>query len=108
MVKAILFDFWGTIVENGVFPSPVRQVNNTLALDMEFSEYIGKFEEALMSGKFDDLTQAFTKVYETFNLEPNAEKIEQLVGLWNKNKFFAKPYPDTKNTFSSCSALGVS
>ena len=26
------------------------------------------------------------------------EKIEKLVGMWNKNKFFAKPYPDTKNT----------
>jgi hypothetical protein len=25
MVKAILFDFWGALVENGIFPSPVKQ-----------------------------------------------------------------------------------
>ena len=40
MVKAILFDFWGTLVENGV-RSPVKQVKWILMLkDMDFSEYI--------------------------------------------------------------------
>ena len=40
MVKAIFFDFWGTVVENGVFPSPVKQARFLLGLEIEFSDYI--------------------------------------------------------------------
>ncbi|MFH2028721.1 MAG: HAD family hydrolase [Nanoarchaeota archaeon] len=98
MVKAILLDFWGTIVENGVFPSPVKQVRFILDLDIEFSEYIQKFEETMMLKEFESLTAAFTEVCKAFKVEPTEDKIEKLVGMWNKNKFFAKPYPDTKNT----------
>ncbi len=33
MVKLIIFDFWGTLVENGIFPSPVRQVKYILRIE---------------------------------------------------------------------------
>ena len=98
MIKAIFFDFWGTIVENGVFPSPVKQVRFILDLDIEFSDYIQKFEETVMLKKFENLNDAFAEVCKAFKIEAEEEKIEKLVGMWNKNKFFAKPYPDTKNT----------
>ncbi len=98
MVKAIFFDFWGTLVENGVFPSPVKQVKFILDIQEEFSDYIQKFEEVFMLKEYESLTVAFTEVCKAFNLEQDQEKIEKLVGMWNKNKFFAKPYPDTKNT----------
>ncbi len=98
MVKAILFDFWGTIVENGVFPSPVKQVRFIMGLDMPFSDYIQKFEEVFMLKEYENLNEAFLNVYKEFDMEEDKEDIEKLIGMWNKNKFFAKPYPDTKNT----------
>ncbi len=95
-IKGILFDFWGTLVENGVFPSPVRQAQVVLGLEIDFSEYIQKFEEALMLKKYNDLYEAFTAVCEAFNVKPEQELLDQLVGLWNRNKLFAKPYIETK------------
>jgi len=97
-MKALIFDFWGTLVENGVFPSPVRQVKYLLRLEMPFSEYIEKFEEAFMLEKFDNLTEAFKNVAKTFNVNPPAFVLDKLVGLWNKNRLFAKLYPETEKT----------
>lgn len=94
--KAIFLDFWGTIVENGVFPSPVRQVKRILDLEMDFSEYIQKFEQIFMIQKFDDLYQAFEEVCKGFNVAPDKRILDELVGLWNRNKLFAKPYIETK------------
>ncbi|MFH1641652.1 MAG: HAD family hydrolase [Nanoarchaeota archaeon] len=98
MLKAILFDFWGTIIENGVYPSPVKQVRFLLDIDIPFPDYIHKFEEALMLKEYENLNDAFTEVCNAFKIEPTPDKMEKVVGMWNKNKFFAKPYPDTKNT----------
>ncbi|MBN1157494.1 HAD family hydrolase [Candidatus Woesearchaeota archaeon] len=95
-IKGILFDFWGTLIENGVFPSPVRQAQNILGLDTDFSDYIQKFEEALMLKKYKDLYEAFTAVCNSFDIEPTQDILDQLVGLWNRNKLFAKPYIETK------------
>ncbi|MDP7140889.1 MAG: HAD family hydrolase [Candidatus Woesearchaeota archaeon] len=98
MIKGIIFDFWGTLVENGVFPSPVRQVRFMLNLRIPFSEFIVKFEESFMMSEPESLTEAFTNVCKVFNIEPKKEIIENLVGMWNKNMLLAKPYPETIET----------
>tara|TARA_Y100000310_G_scaffold309148_1_gene352993 strand:+ start:6729 stop:7367 length:639 start_codon:yes stop_codon:yes gene_type:complete len=98
MIKGIIFDFWGTLVENGVFPSPVRQVRFMLNLRIPFSEFIVKFEESFMMSEPESLTEAFTKVCKVFNIEPKKDMIENLVGMWNKNMLLAKPYPETIET----------
>ena len=95
MVKAVLFDFWGTLVENGVFPSPVRQVKYILRLRMPFQEFIVKFEEAFMLKKFESLKEAFEHVCEVFQVKPPAFVIEKLIGMWNKNMLLARPFPET-------------
>lgn len=96
MVKAIFFDFWGTLVENGVYPSPVRQVKNILRLyKTPFPEYIVKFEHAFMTQDFKDLYHAFTNVCKEFDVSPTKHTLDKLVGMWNKNKLLAKPYKDT-------------
>lgn len=95
MVKAILFDFWGTLVENGVFPSPVRQVKYILRLQkIPFPEYITRFEKSFMTQKFDSLAEAFTNVINEFELNPPSFVTEKLVGMWNKNMLLAKPFAD--------------
>lgn len=95
MVKLIIFDFWGTIVENGVFPSPVRQVKYILRVERPFSEYIVKFEEVFMLKKYDDLYSAFNAVCKAFNKEPEEHILDRLVGMWNKHKLLAKPFQET-------------
>jgi len=96
-MKAIIFDFFGTIMENGIFPSPVRQVKYFLRLrEMPFQEYIVKFEKAFMTKKFENLEEAFKNVVREFNLKVPDFVIEKLIGLWNKNRLLAKPFPEVK------------
>ena len=96
MVKAIIFDFWGTLVENGVW-SPIKQVKNILNIKLPFPEYVVRMEKAMMSSKFENLKSAFTAVCKEFNLEVNEDKIGQLVGIWNKSWMLAQPYEETIN-----------
>jgi putative hydrolase of the HAD superfamily len=95
MTKVIFFDFWGTLVENGVFPSPVRNVKFILRIDLPFQDYVTKFEKAFMTQKFDNLKLAFENVAKEFDLTLDTEMMDRLVGLWNKNMLLAKPYPET-------------
>ena len=93
--KAILFFFFWTLVENGIRPSPVKQVKYILRLNMPFHEFIVPFEMSFMTKKYDDLFQAFRDVCKTFNINPTKYILDKLVGMWNKNKLLAKPYPET-------------
>ena len=40
MVKAVLFDFWGTLVENGT-RSPTREAQKIFRVRMHYREFIG-------------------------------------------------------------------
>jgi len=95
MIKAVLFDFWGTLIENGIFPSPVRQVRYLLKLDMPFKDYITKFERVFMTKKYKDLTEAFTTTCKEFGVKPDKKLVDELVGMWNKNTLLCKPFPET-------------
>jgi HAD superfamily hydrolase (TIGR01493 family) len=94
MIKGVLFDFWGTLVANGM-RSPVKQVLFLLRIRDTFHEFIVKFEDALYTKTFDDQAVAFESVCKAFNVNPHPVLIEKLIGMWNKNKFTAKPYDDT-------------
>jgi len=94
MKRVILFDFWGTLVENGVW-SPTKQIQHILRIDAPFSDYVVRMERAMMTKPFSSLTEAFQSVYEEFALEPNYKELELLIGLWNKNWMLAKPYLET-------------
>lgn len=95
MIKGVIFDFWGTLVENGIFPSPVRQVRYILRLRMHFKDYILRFEKSFMTHEYKDLNEAFTAVCKEFELEPRDFIIEELVGMWNKNELLGKPFLET-------------
>ncbi len=98
MVKAIIFDCWGTLIENGI-RSPVKQVKWILKLDdMDFSEYIVKFEETFMAKKFKDLKEGFEEVIKAFGLNIPEFVVEKLIGMWNKNTILAKPFEETIKT----------
>jgi len=93
--KVIIFDFWGTLAENGVW-SPIKQVRNVLGLRVPFSEYVITMEKAMMIQKHETLGAAFDNVCATFNVQCDEEKRNRLIGLWNKNWMLAEPYAETK------------
>ncbi len=93
MTKAILFDFWGTLVENGVW-SPIKQVKNILQINLPFSEYVIRMEKAMMTKKHASLKESFEAVCEEFNLKCDERRIEEIVGLWNKSWMLAHPYEE--------------
>jgi len=100
-IKAIFFDFWGTLVENGV-RSPIKEVKFILRLnDMPFPEYVLKFEESFMTKKFESLRQGFEEVLKSFNLNVPEFVTEKLIGMWNKNAILAQPYDETLEALES-------
>ena len=99
MVKAVFFDFWGTLIENGTY-SPLKQSFSILRLRMPYGEYVERFERALMTRKFEDQSEAFRAVCEEFNIEPKPIIIEKLIGVWNKNKLLAKPFPELEEALA--------
>src|SRR3989338_1223715 len=93
MVKAIIIDFWGTLVENGV-RSPTKQVQQILHIRAPFSEYVVRMENAMMTQKFSSLRDAFEAVCTEFKVHPREQQMEELVGMWNKSWMLAQPYDD--------------
>src|SRR3989344_206202 len=95
MVKAILFDFWGTLMSNGVW-SPIKQVKQKLDINMPFSEYVVRMERAMMTEKFPSLKKAFENVFLEFSIPENEEVLNELIGMWNNNWMLAKPFEETE------------
>ena len=94
MIKVLLFDFWGTLVENGVW-SPTRQVKEILGIPILFSEYEVRFEKIMMTTDFPDLKTAFENVAQEFKVDCSERQMEMLIGMWNKSWMLARPYPET-------------
>jgi len=94
MTKLVIFDFWGTLAEQGV-RSHLQMVKNILRLEMDFSEFVLRFEKVFMTQEFPDLKSAFQAVIEEFELNPPEFVVEKLIGMWNKNTLLAELYPDT-------------
>lgn len=93
-MKVVIFDFWGTLVEQGVY-SPFKQVRRILGLEqIDYPEFVLKFERLLMTRRFESLQDAFAHVCTEFGVEATPALIDELIGLWNKNWLLARPYND--------------
>lgn len=95
MVKAIIFDIWGTLIETGVHPSPSKQVKYFLRDRRHFSEFIINFEEVFLTKEFDSLKEGFEEVVDEFKLNIPEFVYDKLIGMWNKNNILAKEYEET-------------
>jgi len=99
-VKAVVFDFWGTLVATGTY-SPMRQTHRLLAPGYEFSEFVRIFEQAFMTKEYRDQAEAFSVCCEAFDMQPRNYMISRLIGIWNKNKILAQLFPDTLETLAA-------
>ncbi|MFH1211333.1 MAG: HAD family hydrolase [Candidatus Woesearchaeota archaeon] len=95
MVKVIVFDLWGTIVENGIFPGPTKHVLKIMRLGMPFSDFIIKFEKCFMTKEYASLSEAFIEVSKEFNKSLPEFVYGKLVGMWNTNSILAKLFPES-------------
>jgi HAD superfamily hydrolase (TIGR01549 family) len=94
-MKAIIFDLQGTLIENGIFPSPTKQVRFILEIRKDFHEYVPLFETTLMTTPHTSLADGFKSVAEAFNSKITPELTERLIGMWNKNKLLSRPFQET-------------
>ncbi|MFH1173561.1 MAG: HAD family hydrolase [archaeon] len=94
-MRTLLFDLHGTLIENGVYPSPLKQVRYFLRLHMQYSDFVKKFEDVMMRQAFPTLKDAFLEVAKAFDMELSEFQFEKLIGMWNKNKLLARPFPET-------------
>ena len=106
MVKALIFDFWGTLIANGTY-SPLKQSQRIMNIDLPYGEFVVRFETAAMTKEFDEQRDIFLAVCKEFDVQPNDQLIDQLIGVWNKNKLLAKPYPDTIEALNALKDKGV-
>jgi len=106
MVKAVLFDFWGTLAENGAY-SPTKGTLKILRVRMDFKEFIVKFEDVFFKKSYPTQEDAFMAVCDEFRVRPLPIVISKLIGLWNKNKLFAKPYPEAVQALQALKDKGL-
>ncbi len=101
----ILFDFWGTVVEHGVW-SPIKQVRNILEIKLPFSEYVIRMERMMMTKEFETLHNAFEAICTEFSITANEQTVERLVGMWNKSWMLAEPYSEVKEVLTKLKSQG--
>ncbi len=106
MVKGVIFDFWGTLVEQGTY-SPLRRTYKLLEVRMPFSPFVVKFEQVFMTKKYEDQATAFSEVCRAFNIDCKPVIIDRLIGIWNSSKLLAKPYPETIAVLDELKAKGL-
>ncbi|MBN1644577.1 HAD family hydrolase [Candidatus Woesearchaeota archaeon] len=106
MIKGIIFDFWGTLVEQGTY-SPLRQTYKLLRVRMPFSPFVVKFESVFMTKKYEDQATAFREACKVFNIDCKPFVIDRLIGIWNSCKLLAKPYPETIDVLKDLKAKGI-
>jgi putative hydrolase of the HAD superfamily len=105
-MKGVIFDFWGTLVENGTY-SPMKQTYKILNVRLPFSVFVEKFERIFMTKKHSSKAEAFKEVCKEFNVTPNNFVIDKLVGLWNKNMLLAEPYDDVVDVLEELKKRGL-
>jgi len=106
MIKAVFFDFWGTLAENGTY-SPLKQSYNILRVRLPFSQFVEQFETVVMTKQYPDQAAAFIEACKSFNVEPLQIVIERLIGVWNKNRLLAQLYPETIDTLKQLKEKGI-
>lgn len=100
MIKAILFDFWGTLAENGVY-SPLKQTYNILRARMRYSAFVINFERAAMTKKFSNPEELFASACNALRIDYTEKAIKEIISIWNKNSENAKLFPETIEALES-------
>ena len=94
MIKGVIFDLWGTLVDNGV-RSPLYETYKIIRPRMAYTDFVPKFEQAVMTQEFKSQTEAFEEGFKALDVMPKDWLIDKLVGVWNSNTILSKLYDET-------------
>jgi len=94
MIKGVIFDLWGTLIDNGV-RSPLYETYKIIRPRMAYTDFVPKFEQAVMTQDFKSQTEAFEEGFKALDVMPKDWLIDKLVGVWNSNTILSKLYDET-------------
>jgi len=94
MIKGVIFDLWGTLIDNGV-RSPLYETYKIIRPRMAYTDFVPKFEQAVMTQEFKSQTEAFEEGFKALDVMPKDWLIDKLVGVWNSNTILSKLYDET-------------
>jgi 2-haloalkanoic acid dehalogenase type II len=106
MKKAVLFDFWGTLVQQGAY-SPMKQTYRLMRPRMQFGEFVEKFERVAMTTAYEDQAQMFMDAADALDCRVPDWVVEKLIGVWNKSRLLAQLYPETIQALEALKSKGV-
>ena len=99
MIKAIIFDCWGTLFYDDIEPKPFEEFAKKLGKSMNDYSYLKIFERNLMLKKNINIEEAIKNILRDLKIETNEEVLKELVFiLKEKATSYIKLYPDTLKT----------
>ncbi|UCD04385.1 MAG: HAD family hydrolase [Candidatus Woesearchaeota archaeon] len=96
MIKAIVFDCWGTLFYDDIKPHPFHEFAGKIGHSFRDYSFLKLFERNLMLEKCDDIESAIRDILRELKIEPKRELVDELVYLLAvKSVEYIKAYPDT-------------
>jgi len=107
MIKAIIFDLWGTLFyENVKGKHPLKIFAEKIGQNFEDYNYLKIFEKHLMLKKHYNLEIPVRLLLEEFNIKPTNRLMSVLVELLKKKRFSQKPYPEVMRVLKEIKKQG--
>lgn len=101
MTTLLIFDIWGTIIEHGLDKSPSKEAKRILKTKNSFQEFITTFQSTMMTKPFSSLEEAFKKAAKDLGTSIPNHKLEELIGMWNKNALLSHMYEEVKDEINN-------
>lgn len=96
MIKAIIFDCWGTLFYKDLMPHPHDEFAKKLGKSMSDYSYLKIFEKNLMLERCNDVESAIRNLLKDLKINANRKLIRELANiLVVKGTKNIKPYPET-------------
>ena len=96
MIKAVIFDFWGTLFyENIKGVRPFRKFAKIIGKNIDDYSYLKIFESHIMKERHLNLNIAVENLLKELNINYNKKLILKLTALLKKEGTIEKPYPET-------------
>ena len=100
MVKAMIFDCWGTLFYNESNPLPFSLFAKKIGKDIHDYNYMTTFEKHFMLKKYSDFSIPIKSLLVELNLNSSIELVKKLKDTLNNGLNHFKPYPDTLEVLS--------
>ena len=94
MIKAIIFDLWGTLLKSRLQPDYIARLHRIIAPELSYNEFLEKFSRVFMTMHFDDEKRAVEAICNNFNIDFTMELMKKIIGLLDQSNESTKPYDD--------------